>query len=292
MLDFGFEGSECMYLPHEVKRPLEITEFFSAFEHKCRNNYSFAGEMHNFWEILILMDGELRIMQDDKVYRLSKNQIIFHNPKVFHSLQAENNSCPNYFVASFNVVGDFMERFGSKVINLSEEQMKDVYNIVNMLHREGLDNTVLKVTKFLKIMGDKPVLFQKFTSCIELFLIGLSESNMLEPKLINNEETMLYKKAVNTLEDYIYSNITVEELARQCSVSTAHLKRIFSKYAGIGIHEYFLQLKILHAKKLLSNGMGVTEVAEKMSFSSQNYFSVVFKRKVGVSPLQYKKNRK
>ena len=49
--------------------------------------------------------------------------------------------------------------------------------------------------------------------------------------------------------------------------------------------------KILYAKKLLAGGMGVTEVAEKMSFSSQNYFSVVFKRKVGVSPLQYKKEK-
>lgn len=281
-----------MYKPYEVKRPLEITEFYSAFEYKCDNAYSFAGEIHNFWEILILMDGELRIMEDDKVYLLSENQIIFHKPMVFHSVQAENNSNPHYFVTSFNATGDFMERFSNKVINLSEEQMTDVYKIVDMLRQEGLNNRELKITKFLKIMRNKPVLLQKFTSCVELFLIELSEGNMLRPKLVNNEETMLYKKAVNTLEDHIYSNITVDELARKCSVSTAHLKRIFGKYAGIGIHEYFLQLKILYAKKLLLKGMGVTEVAEKLSFSSQNYFSVVFKRKVGESPLQYKKKHK
>lgn len=289
MFDFGFKGSGCMYLPHEVKRPMVITEFFSAFEHKCSNDYFFAGEIHDFWEILILIDGELRIMQDDKVYLLSKNQIIFHKPRVFHSVQSENDSNPLYFVVSFNVFGDFMDRFENKVIKLSEEQMKDVYTIVNMLRNEGLDGNVFKITKFLKIMGDKPILFQKFTSHIELFLIGLSESNMLEPKLINNEETKLYKKAINTLEQKICSSISVSELAKECSVSTAHLKRVFNKYAGIGIHEYFLQLKILYAKKLLSNGMSVTEVAEKMCFSSQNYFSVVFKRKVGISPLQYKK---
>ena len=114
---------------------------------------------------------------------------------------------------------------------------------------------------------------------------------MSTPKLVDNEETRLYKKAINTLEEKIFSNISVEELARECNISTAQLKRVFSKYAGIGIHEYFLQIKILYAKKLLSGGMGVTEVAEKMSFSSQNYFSVVFKRKVGVSPLQYKKEK-
>lgn len=73
----------------------------------------------------------------------------------------------------------------------------------------------------------------------------------------------------------------------QCKHST--FKTCFQQVCRHGIHEYFLQLKILYAKILLSNGMDVKEVAEKMSFSSQNYFSVVFKRKVGISPLQYKK---
>ncbi|MBQ2285544.1 MAG: helix-turn-helix transcriptional regulator [Clostridia bacterium] len=93
------------------------------------------------------------------------------------------------------------------------------------------------------------------------------------------------------MENNICSNISVDLLAKECNVSSAQLKRVFNKYAGIGVHEYFLQIKVLYAKKLLSNGMTVSEIAEKLSFSSQNYFSVVFKRKVGVSPLQYKKSK-
>lgn len=277
-----------MYLPHEVKRPFEILEFFSAFEYNCDDSYSFEGELHNFWEIVILKEGELCIMEDDRVYTLTENQIIFHKPKAFHNLQVKSKNV-KYIVISFNVAGNYIDRFANKVINLSFEQLEFVHQISDMFKAENLDSNVMKITKFLKIMRDKPVLYHRFTNLVELLLISLSESNMLNPEIVDNEETQLYKKAVNTLEERICSNISVTELAHECSVSTAHLKRIFSKYAGIGIHEYFLQLKILYAKKLLSNGMGVTEVAEKMSFSSQNYFSVVFKRKVGVSPLQYKK---
>lgn len=279
-----------MYFPHKTKKPLEILEFFSAFEHDCDSSYSFEGEFHNFWEFLILMEGELCTSEDDSVYTLTKNQIIFYKPNSFHYLQAASENV-KYMVISFNAFGNYIDRFADKVLTLSEEQLGYVNEISRMFADEGLDPTAMKITKFLKIMSDKPVLYHKFTNIVELLLVSLSESDMPSPKIVENSETSLYKKAINTLEDRLYSNITVDALARECSVSTAHLKRIFTKYAGIGVHEYFLQLKILHAKRLLSKGMSVTEIAEKMSFSSQNYFSIVFKRKVGMSPLQYKKKK-
>ena len=278
-----------MYLPYEVKKPFEIIEFFSAFEHDCDSSYSFEGEFHNFWEFLILKEGELATCEDDKVYKLTKNQIIFHKPNSFHNLQATSENV-KYLVISFNAFGNYIDRFGGKVLNLSDEQMEYVNKISQMLDLEGLDSRSMKITKFLKIMRDKPALYHRFTKYVELLLISLSENDVSNPKLIDNGETRLYKKAVNTLENNICSSISVEELAKECNVSSAQLKRVFNKYAGIGVHEYFLQIKVLYAKKLLSNGMTVSEVAEKMSFSSQNYFSVVFKRKVGVSPLQYKKS--
>lgn len=279
-----------MYLPHEAKKPFEITEFFSAFEHHCDSSYSFEGEFHNFWEILILTEGELCTSEDDRVYTLKKNQIIFHKPNSFHNLQAASEIV-KYVVISFNVFGNYMKRFENKILTLSDEELLYVNSILRMFSAENLDPKAMKITKFLKIMGNKPILYHRFTNYMELLLISLSENDMSSSNLVDNEETRIYKKAVNTLEEKIFSNISVDGLAKECNISTSQLKRIFSKYTGIGIHEYFLQLKILYAKKLLANGMSVTEVAERMSFSSQNYFSVVFKRKVGISPQQYKNKK-
>lgn len=279
-----------MYFPYEVKRPFEIIEFFSAFEHYCDSSYSFEGEFHNFWEFLILTEGELCTSEDERVYTLTKNQIIFHKPNSFHNLQAASENV-KYMVISFNAFGKFIGNFADKILTLSGEQLEYVNEISRMFTEAGLDPTDMKITKFLKIMRDKPTLYHRFTNLVELLLISLSESDVTSPRLLDNEETQLYKKAINSLENNVCSNISVEELARECNVSPAQLKRVFNKYAGIGIHEYLLQIKVLYAKKLLANGMSVNEVAEKMSFSSQNYFSVVFKRKVGVSPLKYKKEK-
>ncbi|MBQ9940468.1 MAG: helix-turn-helix transcriptional regulator [Clostridia bacterium] len=65
---------------------------------------------------------------------------------------------------------------------------------------------------------------------------------------------------------------------------------MFGKYNGLGIHEYILKNKIFLAKQMLRDGFSVTETSDKLSFSSQNYFSTAFKREVGISPGKYKIN--
>ena len=278
-----------MYQPYKAKKQFEITEFYSAFEYKCDENYSFSGELHDFWEILIVLDGKLHVVADELVYSISKNQMKFHKPMEFHSLCADVEGQSHYFVVSFNASGDFMDQFSDKVFDLSDEQLVQLGRVLEIYRNEYTNIYDPDITEFIEIISKKPVIFQKFVNSLEYFLIMLSDNNATTSNLIYNDETLLYKKAMKILGEYIYSNISVDNLAKICNVSAAHLKRIFSKYAGIGIHEYFLQLKISHAKMLLADGLSVTDVAETLSFSSQNYFSVVFKRIEGISPLKYKK---
>lgn len=278
-----------VYKPYKVKRSFQITEFYTTFEYKCDGTYSFSGESHDFWELLIVLDGKIHVSADEFVYSLSKNQVKFHKPMEFHNLRADPDFNSHYLVITFATTGNFMYQFVDKVFNLTEPQIEILSLLLEMYRSEDPDIYDPDITFFVEKLTENPGKFHRFTNILENFLIMLSENNVVMSNLVYNDETLLYKKAVNVLEDYIYSNISVEDLAKICSVSAAHLKRVFSKYAGIGVHEYFLKLKILHAKILLADGLAVTDVAEKLAFSSQNYFSVVFKRKEGLSPLQYKK---
>ena len=80
----------------------------------------------------------------------------------------------------------------------------------------------------------------------------------------------------------------MEEIAAAVHLSVSALKRIFKKYAGMGVHKYFLKLKLKTAIELLENGDSVTEIAKKLNFSSQAYFTNVFKRETGESPSLYR----
>ena len=84
------------------------------------------------------------------------------------------------------------------------------------------------------------------------------------------------------------SGISLEDVAKALSVRKSTLKQTFKKYTGIGIKQYFNDMKVEYAKVLLKEKHTAAEVSEILSYSSQNYFSMAFKKHTGVSPLEYK----
>ena len=61
----------------------------------------------------------------------------------------------------------------------------------------------------------------------------------------------------------------------------------------LSVMTYFSQLKIDCAKRMLrESNLSVTQIADKLSFNSPNYFSKTFKKLTGFTPLQYKKLHK
>lgn len=66
----------------------------------------------------------------------------------------------------------------------------------------------------------------------------------------------------------------------------------FVKYLGINYIEYVNTLRLEKAKEMLGNSkMNVSEVAERTGFESLSYFSKQFKKKYGVSPQDFRKNK-
>ena len=67
-------------------------------------------------------------------------------------------------------------------------------------------------------------------------------------------------------------------------MSNINLQKTFSKYAGVGVMEYFNRAKMQRATEVLRLGASVKEAALQVGFHDQNYFSTVFKRITGRSP--------
>ncbi len=102
-----------------------------------------------------------------------------------------------------------------------------------------------------------------------------------------DSETVRTARSIMML--HLEAGIEVEELALQAGVSYNHLLEIFRKYTGLTPYNYFLQLRIHYAKKLLQEKeISVKEVAARMNFENQYYFSRLFKRKTGYSPTQWR----
>lgn len=269
-----------------VNEVVHIEEFFSFFENDCPKEYDFKGESHNFWECLCVLDGELCVSADAHVYRLSRGMMIFHKPLEFHKFYVESNGA-KIFVCSFNMTGELCDYFKNKVFVLNDEQTGIMNSMLGYAQRKMSYLDIPRGGKFsynyfypFSFIKTYP---QMLVSFIYQLLLSLADNGEVT-KSYHTAESDVFRKAVRYMNANIASQISVDHIADECNVSIATLKRIFARYAGIGIHKYFLQMKIKRATELMQDGFGVSETAEKLGFSSQAYFSAAYKRETGISP--------
>lgn len=84
---------------------------------------------------------------------------------------------------------------------------------------------------------------------------------------------------------------SVREMAKYAGYSYDHFRHKFKKITGLPPSEYILNHRIENAASLLeSEEYTCTEIAELCGFSSPSQFSVLFKKKMGISPKQYAGN--
>ena len=92
---------------------------------------------------------------------------------------------------------------------------------------------------------------------------------------------------------YSKSDLSVEDICKEFFVSPSTLRRIMlSAYYKTPI-KYITEVRIKKAKNMLAyDNFSVNEIAEKCGFSSSHYFSRIFKKEVGLSPLEYKSSNR
>lgn len=120
---------------------------------------------------------------------------------------------------------------------------------------------------------------------------------------IHTNENSVFSNTVNftardlamIFEKNYQQDLRINELAESFHYSRNHLYSIFKNEYGISPQDYLINLRIEKAKQLLSRedvSLTVKEVAYAVGFRDQLYFSKLFKKKMGVSPMEFRNERK
>lgn len=85
---------------------------------------------------------------------------------------------------------------------------------------------------------------------------------------------------------------SLADYAAVCHMSKFHFLRVFREITGASPIEYRNAIRLSHAKELLSDtDLSVSEIATAVGFSGQSYFCDAFKRRVGLSPTAYRREK-
>lgn len=96
-------------------------------------------------------------------------------------------------------------------------------------------------------------------------------------------------QAITYIHSYYQEPLTLEMLTTHLSLNKCYFCSLFKKETGVTFSYYLNNLRIEKSKELLANAsMNILDVAIAAGFNSQNYYTTLFKKFTGLSPVQYR----
>lgn len=158
----------------------------------------------------------------------------------------------------------------------------------NSLRESGIDHTSV----FLRSSGQIEQLVklqtrEEFLNWLRLFKTDIC-SYIAGSKTESQKEVF---RAQQYIDQHFSEEISLSDLADMLHLTPGYLSSMMKKQLGMSFLEYLIHVRIEEAKKLLAkSNVRVYEAAERVGYSNQFYFGRLFKREVGISPGQYRRN--
>lgn len=84
----------------------------------------------------------------------------------------------------------------------------------------------------------------------------------------------------------------MSKLAEVAGLNASYLSQLFKKENGISVSDYIQRERIEEAKRLIElPGVTLSDIATRLHFNDQSYFTKVFKKYTGVTPRQFRHDR-
>jgi AraC family transcriptional regulator len=98
-----------------------------------------------------------------------------------------------------------------------------------------------------------------------------------------------FGQVVDYIQSHLEHNPSLLELATLVDLSACHFARVFKGSIGVTPHQYLLMCRIDKAKQLLVHKqLSLAEIAQQVGFHDQSRFTGVFRKRVGITPKQYR----
>lgn len=282
------------YTPFTLRRVFHIEKIVSLHYFEYVQGFRYPGESHDFWELVYIDAGKVKVECGQKQKLLKQGNVVFHKPGEYHNIHLADTRA-NALVVSFYCQDSAMEFFNDRILQVNEQQK----HLLGELLKEG--RTVFADP--LNIVGQHalhaaPCAPFGGEQCIALYLeellISFIRSQTTPPPRRREQkrsDTEVVNDIIRLLSENVDKKLTLEDVALQLRFSKSTIKRLFKSKTGMCVMEYHALLKINAAKKLIAEGKySFTEIAEQLSYSSLHYFSYKFKAIVGMSPSEYAKS--
>lgn len=254
-----------------------ILGMHSALDYHWDSSFQFLGESHPDWETVCVLDGQVEVAEDDKIYILKAGDYICHGSMEFHRIRSSGGTTPHVLIICFKHEGTMPPALLDGVFSLNPAELENYQRLFEKLysycHGEITD----------------PYASTEIASALGNFFIQLSRKQTRSSRRSQSRTAMEFQRLVKAMQESVCENLSLQELSVRTGLSVSTMKNLFHTYTGISPKAYYTQMRGLEALRFLEGNWDINQIVEKMRYSSPNYFSVSFKQQFGVPPGKYRK---
>lgn len=257
-------------------------KLLNAASAKYGGDWHSVPHTHNHVELFYIVGGKGQFLIEDQLYPVNTNHLVIINPNVTHTEVSLNAQPLEYIV------------LGIEGVELSITSNSDnPFCILD--HFESMDITSC-LRNILREMELKQPGYEDICQAfMEILIIRLMRSTDLsvpaEPQNnVGNHQCATVRRYI----DYHFKeSLTLDQLAEEAHMNKYYLSHAFKREYGVSPINYMISRRINESKYLLAEtDLSLSQIAQLLGFSSLSYFSQVFRKTQGVSPMEYRQDTK
>ncbi len=240
-------------------------------------------QSHGHFEIYCLISGERKYFFEDKIYSITAPTVCIIPPFALHKTEGGA-----FRRITLNVSTDVLTEIEQEYLyTLGRQGAFKLGGNMADLFLSLLDESV-------DLSHDTPGGEPSAPHFIHVLLSLLKRTELIPYNTIDEQAGVKKEapamRAVSYINKHYSENFTLDELCEQLFISKNSLCADFRTLMHCSVMEYRSFIRISKAKELLSStNMKLGDIASECGFSSANYFGLIFKKEVGISPTSYRK---
>lgn len=248
------------------KNKIDITSLSAKMK-----NFSYKKHAHEEYALGVTLKGIQKYTLDGTSQMSYKNGVMLFNPEQLHDGQSGQETENLDYVMLYIKPELFLEAVGKK------DTVKFSSSIV---YNEKLKQDIINLSS--------AILYEKDELLCNELLLNMADNFTSTDFIVDyKKENLLIKKAKEMIYYELDDVLNIDEISKELNLSKFHFIRMFKANTGITPYQFFLNCKLIHAKKYLEITKDLYGTVVEYGFTDLSHLNRHFKKVYGLTAYEY-----
>ncbi len=244
---------------------------------------------------MFFIKGRGRMNIEGTSHEVSEGDVVMFNPSEFFLSNIDNDVFHERItvLTNLNMINSF-PCDALHVFSKFYKREKGKGNIIcsKVAKKHGIDNLFYEL---LEIVREESELKEPLAICKVIELLGKIGKVIDDTTYARREEVFvntLIDNVLRYIDDNFTKDITIQDIADRFNVHRSYISHEFAKQLGISLWNYIILRRIHKFNSLMTPDSSIEELAYKVGFNNYSNFFRLYKKHMGITPMEYKRQFK